>query len=165
MGSFSVSLTGSPQEPLARAVAIDGLAHQIDRLHDFEHPHIEPVPTVAQHGRMGHRGIVVVVGIMAVLFDDHFEGVAVVHLGVAFFAVAAQIVIDAAAAQHRAGAAVVDGHLAGHDADAGGAADENRVGRQQRVILGDDRLELIEERFAPLQPAGRQIGVAPPTVR
>jgi hypothetical protein len=53
----------------------------------------------------------VVLGIVAVLLDDDLEGVAVVHLGVSLFAVAAQVVIDAAAAEHRPRAAVVDRHL------------------------------------------------------
>ena len=102
--------------------------------------------------------------IVAVLLDDHLEGVAVVHLGVALFAVAAEVLIDAAAAKHRAGAAVVDRHFRRQDADAGRALDEDRVGRQQGVILVDERLEVVEERLALLQPAARQIGVAPPMV-
>ena len=36
--------------------------------------------------------------------------------------------------------------------------DEDRVGRQQRVVFGDDRHELVEKFFALLQPALRQIG-------
>ena len=36
--------------------------------------------------------------------------------------------------------------------------------RQQRVVLGDDRLELRQESLALLQPAGGQIGRAPPGV-
>ncbi|MCH7687101.1 MAG: hypothetical protein IH899_10545 [Planctomycetes bacterium] len=47
--------------------------------------------------------------------------------------------IDAAAAQHRSGAAVVDSHFRGQDADAGGAADEDGIGRQQRVAFDDHR--------------------------
>ena len=95
---------------------------------------------------------------MAVLLDDHFEGVAVVHLGVALFAVAAQVVIDAAAAEHRAGAAVVDRHFGRQDADAGRAPHEDRVARQQRVIFVDHRLELVRETprtFAASPAAGR----------
>ena len=105
-------------------------------------------------------------GIVAVLLDDHFERVAVVHFGIALFAVAAQVVIDAAAAQHRAGAAVVDRHLGRHDADAGRAAHEDGVGRQQRVVFGDDRLRARRETFRTScsQPGGRS-AVAPPTVR
>ena len=66
--------------------------------------------------------------------------------------------VDAAAAEHRAGAAVVDRHLRRQDADAGRALDEDRVGRQQRVVLLDHRLELVEERLALLQPAAGQVG-------
>ena len=40
----------------------------------------------------------------------------------------------------------------------GRALHEDRVGREQRVIFLDDRHELIEERFALLQPAARQVG-------
>ena len=84
---------------------------------------------------------------MAVLLHDHFERIAVVHFGIAVFAVAAQILIDAAAAQHRAGAAIVDRHFGRQHADAGRAADENGVGRQQGVVLVDDRLQLSQEIF------------------
>ncbi len=52
----------------------------------------------------------------------------------------------------------VDRHFGRQDADVGRALDEDRIGRQQRVVLLDDRPELIEERFAFLQPAAGQIG-------
>ena len=40
----------------------------------------------------------------------------------------------------------------------GGPLDEDRVGREQGVIFLDDRLELVEERRALLQPAAGQVG-------
>ena len=49
----------------------------------------------------------------------------------------AQIVIDAAAAQVRAGEAVGDGVFLRDDADVLGAVDEDAVAREQRVDLVD----------------------------
>ena len=111
------------------------------------------MPTVAEHRFVRHGRVLVIVRVVAVRLDDHLEGVAVVHRRVDFFAVAAEVVIDAAAAEHRAAGAVVDRHLGRHDADAGRPLDEDRIGREQRVVFDDDRLELVEERFALLQPA------------
>ncbi len=56
----SVSLIGSPHAPRGRAVPLHRLPHQVHRLHHFEHPHVEAVPAIAQHGLARHRRIVVI---------------------------------------------------------------------------------------------------------
>ena len=66
--------------------------------------------------------------------------------------------INAAAAEHRPRAAVIDRHVAGEHADAGGPLHEDRVGGEQRVVFLDDRRKLVEEGLALRQPAGGQVG-------
>ena len=102
-----------------------------------------------------------VAGITPLLLHRHLEGVAVVHPGVEALAVPAHVLVDTAAAKHRPTAAVIDRHRAGEHPNAGGPLDEDRVGREEGVVFLDDRLELVEERLTPLQPAGRKIGRRP----
>src|SRR4051812_35307706 len=106
---------------------------------------------------MWHTWIGVIARIMTGPLADDLKCVTLVHRGVNLFAVAAQVVVDAAAAEHRAARAEVNRHFGREDADVCGPLDENRIGREKRVVLLDDRTELVEELFALLQPAARQV--------
>src|SRR5258705_95666 len=63
--------------------------------------------------------------------------------------------------QHWPGAAVGDGLVPRQHADAGRALHENVVVGQQRVVLGDPRLKVVEELLALADPALRQVVVDP----
>src|SRR5204863_4101009 len=89
---------------------------------------------------------------------DYLECIAVVHLGVSLFAVAAEVVIDAAAAKDGPGATIVQSHLGRQQTDGRRALDEDGIAGEERMVLLNDRLELIEERGTFLQPAARQVG-------
>ena len=136
-----------------RAVLHDGLLDDADALHDFHHPAVEAVPTIADHRfargtvERRQRNVEVVVLVPAVRL-----GLAQVPRGVALRAVQAST-------QHRPGAAVIDGHRLAQHADAGGALHEDLVLRQQGVVLGYARLEVVEELLAALQPTGWHIVV------
>ena len=82
LGEFFVELERHAVRALGRAVGVDCLANEVDRLHHLEHADIEPVPTVAQHGRVGHRRVDMIARIVPVLLHDHLKSVAIVHFGV-----------------------------------------------------------------------------------
>src|SRR5262249_15446375 len=63
------------------------------------------------------------------------------------------------AAQHGARAAVRQGQLLRQEADVRGSLYENVVDRQQGMILGDARLEVVEELLAVVHPAFGQVVV------
>ena len=75
-------------------------------------------------------------------------------------AVAAEVVIDAGASEHGAGAAIVSGHLARHDADTSCALDEDRVLREERVVLLDPFFEPVEEDADGVSPEEFLVGTA-----
>src|SRR5580765_6871153 len=61
------------------------------------------------------------------------------------------------AAKHGAATAVFERHLLGQNADAGRALDEDVVTRQERMVLLDARLQVIEELAAAVYPAFGQV--------
>ena len=89
--------------------------------------------------------------------------VAVIHLGVDRVAVAAEVVVDAGAAKDGAGATIIDCHLGRHHADAGGPLDEDRVLRQQRVVLLDPLFEPVQEDADRVAPEQRLVRVCDPS--
>ena len=83
--------------------------------------------------------------------------VAVLHLSVSFFTIAAEVVIHAAAAMDRSSAAVIEGHRCRKIADVGGSLDEDRVRSEQGVVFLDHRLKLGEEFLTLLDPAAGEV--------
>jgi len=72
-----------------RAVAVNRLAADVDALHNFQHPHVEPMPTIAEYRFVRHFWIGMFARIVAVTLAHDFEGVTRVHRRINLFTVAA----------------------------------------------------------------------------
>jgi hypothetical protein len=124
---------------------LEAPAEDLDALHHLEDAAVRPVPAVAERALLARA-------------DDHVEGLVLHHLAVQRVRhVAAEVEVDARAAQHRTGQAEVERHLLRDHADVRRALHEDLVHHEEVDVFLPLLLEHVAEAAHFLEPAGGRV--------